>query len=294
MSKFQEALQSGKFLVTMGIEPPKGINLDYFLKSLQGCKGKVDAVDMPDNRSANIHLSAFAASLIAKDKGVDPIVALSCRDRNRLALSSDLLGVYALGLRNVLCVTGDYLTFGDAVEAKPVYDLDSVQAIQMVRQLEEGKDIGGNDLNGAPSFCVGCVANPQAVPLEPQLLKLEKKIEAGAEFIQTLDIFDLERSRPFFERLKGKNVKVLAGVRLIADRHVRLSGEGKLPGNPIPEGIIEEIKGLKGEGEIVERSRKRMVDMITQVKDSGLCHGVHLTAEGHEDLIPQIIEEAGI
>ncbi len=138
------------------------------------------------------------------------------------------------------------------------------------------------------------VSHPQAVPLEPQLLKLGKKIKAGAEFIQTLDIYDLERSRPFFEHLKGKDVKVLAGVRLITDRHVRLSDEGKLPGNPIPEDIIEEIKGLEGEGEVVERSKKRMVDMITQVKDSGLCHGGHLTAEGHEDLIPQIIEEAGI
>jgi len=274
--------------------PPKGINLEPFLELLEGPAQKVDAVNLPDNRSASIHLGSFAAALLAKQRGVEPILTLSCRDRNRLALSSDLLGASALGLGNILCVTGDYLTFGDTVEAKPVYDLDSVQAIQMIRRLEKGKDIGDNDLDGSPAFCVGCVANPWAVPLEPHLLNLEKKLAAGAEFIQTLDLFDLDDAVPFFEYLKGKDVKVLAGVRLISEKEVRLWEHGKLPGNPIPREIIEEIADLGRADQVIESSKGRVVKMIKRLKDSGLCHGVHLTADGHEGLIPRIIEEAGI
>ena len=294
VSKFQEALHSGKFLVTVGIKPPKGTNQELFLGSLEGLADRVDAVNFSDNRSAKIQMSALAASLLAKDRGIEPILAISCRDRNRLALSSDLIGAYALGLRNLLCVTGDYLTFGDAVEGRPVYDLDSVQTIQMIRQMENGKDIGGNDLDGAPVFCVGCVANPQAVPLEPQLLKLEKKLIAGAEFIQTLDLYNLDRSKPFFSFLKERDVKVLAGIRFITEREVRLSEERRVPGNPIPEAIKQEIKNLESTEEIAERAKIRMTEMIKRLKDSGLCHGVHLTVEGREELIPEMIKEAGI
>jgi len=294
VSKFQEALHSGKFLVTVGIKPPKGTNPEPFLGSLEGLADRVDAVNFPDNRSAKIQMSALAAALLAKDKGIEPILAISCRDRNRLALSSDLLGAYALGLRNLLCVTGDYLTFGDVVEGRPVYDLDSVQTIQMIRRMENGKDIGGNDLDGAPVFCVGCVANPQAVPLEPQLLKLEKKLIAGAEFIQTLDLYDLDGSKPFFSFLKERDVKVLASIRFITEREVRLSEERRVPGNPIPEAIKQEIKDLESTEEIAERAKIRMTEMIKRLKDSGLCHGVHLTVEGREELIPEMIKEAGI
>ncbi|MFH1481716.1 MAG: methylenetetrahydrofolate reductase [Pseudomonadota bacterium] len=294
MIRFKEALQSGKFLVTAGICPPKGTHLEPFLTTLDGLAGKVDAVTFPDGRAARIHLSAVAAAFMAKNRGLEPILALSCRDRNRIALSSDLLGAHSLGLHNLLCVTGDYLTFGDAVEAKPVYDLDSVQLIQMIRELEKGVDIGGNGLDGAPAFCVGCVANPQAVPLEPQLLKLEKKLRAGAEFILTLDLFDMDRSTAFFERLKGKGVKVLAGIRLVTERDMALSDQGRLPGNPLPEEMKEGLKAIGERDKIIESARGQMVDLIKRLKGSGLCHGIHLHAEGYEDLLPQIIQEAGI
>ena len=159
---------------------------------------------------------------------------------------------------------------------------------------EKGKDAGNNDLDGSPVFCVGCVANPQAVPLEPQLMKLQKKIMAGAEFILTLDIFDLDKAIPFFDHMKGKEVKILAGVRLITETDLRLSEQGKLPGNPLPDSIKEEVKALQGTDEIVENSRTRMIEMIKRLKETGLCHGVHVTMDGHEDLLPQIIQEAGI
>jgi 5,10-methylenetetrahydrofolate reductase len=268
--------------------------MEMFLEILEGLAGKVDAMNLPEGRSARIHLGSLAASLLAKDKGLEPILTLSCRDRNRISLSSDLLGAYAMGIENVLCVTGDYFNFGDTVDAKPVYDLDSVQAIQMIHELVKGKDIGGNALDGAPRFCVGCVANPEAEPLEPQLLKLEKKLAAGARFIQTLDIFDLDRARYFFEHLKDRDVTVLAGIRLITEREVQLHDTGKFPGNPIPESIVEEIRKTGEKEAIVEKAKARMKRMIKEVKDSGLCRGVHLTVDGHEGLIPEILQEVGL
>ena len=294
MTRFKETLQSDKFLVTVEASPPKGVSVEAFLETLEGLAGKVDALNLPEGRSARIHLGSLAASLLAKEKGLEPILTLSCRDRNRLSLSSDLLGAYAMGIENVLCVTGDYFNFGDTEDAKPVYDLDSVQAIQMIRELEKGKDIGGNELDGAPRFCVGCVANPLADPLEPQLLKLEKKLTAGARFIQTLDIFDLDKARFFFEHLKDKDVKVLAGIRLITEREVQLQETGKLPGNQIPESIVEEIKKTSEKKAIKEKAKERMKEMIKEVKDSGLCRGVHLTVDGHEGLIPEILQEVGL
>jgi len=292
MSKFQESLASGKFLVTVEANPPKGPRLGAFLSTLDSWANRVDAVNLPDGRSARIHMGPLAGCLLAKEKGLEPILTLSCRDRNRLSMTSDLLGASALGIQNILCVSGDYFHFGDAEDAKPVYDLDSVQAIRMIRQMEEGRDIGGNELDGNPSFCVGCVGNPQSSPLEPHLLKLDKKLKAGAAFVQTLDIFDLSKSRSFFEHIEGQNVRVLAGIRLITDREVLLAKAGKLPGNPIPEDIEKEINGQENPDRILENARNRMIAMIKEVKNTGLCHGVHLTADGHEDLIPEIIREA--
>lgn len=294
MSKFREALGSDKFLVTVKIESPKGVNLDPFMEALDALSGRVDGVTIPDNRSARVQLGPLAASLKVQEKGLEPILSLCCRDRNRLALCADALGAYALGIENVLCVTGDYFHFGDAPEAKPVYDLDSVQAIEMIHRMEQGRDIGGNDLDGSPAFCVGCVGNPQAVPLEPQLLKMDKKLNAGVDFIQTLDIFDLERSRNFLEHLAGKDVKVLMGVGLITDQEVRLADEGSFPGNPIPQEIIDELDGLGNPEEVLSRAKSRMVEMITQIKASGLCQGVHLTLNGHEKLLSEILQEAGV
>ena len=294
VSKFRQALESDKFLVTVKVETPKGVALEPFLHTLEVLAGKVDGVTLPDNRAARVHVGALAAALKAREKGLEPILSLSCRDRNRLALCSDLLSASALGFENVLCVTGDYFHFGDVPEAKPVFDLDSVQAIQMVHQMEQGRDIGGNALDGAPTFCVGCVGNPQAVPLQPQLLKLDKKLDAGVDFIQTLDIFDMERARSFLEHLRGKPVKVLVGIGLVTDREIQEAKEGRLPGNPVPHDIMDEMGGLTSPEEIAARAKSRMVEMIRQLKGSGLCHGVHLTLNGHEKLLPEIFQEAGI
>jgi methylenetetrahydrofolate reductase (NADPH) len=294
MTSFKEALESGRFLVTVEASPPKGVRLEGFLKSLESLSGVVDAVNLPDGRSARIHLGSLGACMAARDRGLEPIFTLSCRDRNRVAICADLLSAHSMGIRNVLCVSGDYFTFGDAPDAKPVYDLDSVQALQLIRLLETGKDIGGNDLDGAPAFCAGCVANPQAAPMAPHLLKLEKKLAAGAEFIQTLDIHEFERAIPFLERLRGRPVRVLAGIRLVTDREVALWEAGKMPGNALPGPWVEEIKGATDPSEILRKAKARMADMVRQVRASGLCDGVHLTLEGHEHLLTEILQEAGV
>lgn len=294
MSSFQEALESGRFLVTVEACPPKGMRMEGFLQSLESLSGVADAVNLPDGRSARIHLGSLGACLAARDKGLEAIFTLSCRDRNRVAICADLLSAYSMGIRNVLCVSGDYFNFGDAPDARPVYDLDSVQALQLIRLLESGKDIGGNDLDGAPAFCAGCVANPQAEPMAPHLLKLEKKLAAGAAFIQTLDIFEFERAVPFLERLRGRPVRVLAGIRLVTDREVALWEAGKMPGNALPGPWVEDIKGAADFSEVLRKAGTRMADMIRRVKASGLCDGVHLTLDGHEHLLTEILREAGV
>ncbi len=294
MSNWKKALQSGKFLVSVELVPPKGVRVDGFLATLDALSGKVDAVTLPDGRSARIHLNSLAASLMAKEKGLEPIMTLSCRDRNRIALTADALGAYTMGIENLLCVSGDYFSFGDAEDAKPVFDLDSVQTIRMIKDLERGEDIGGNRLDESPTFCVGCVANPQASPPEPHLLKLEKKLSAGAEFVQTLDVYDLEKSKAFFEAAAGLDAIVLTGVRLVTEREIRLSEAGKLPGNPISRELADKITGVGDPDKALDAAREWVVDMIRRIKTSGACQGIHVIAEGNEDLIPGILAEAGI
>ncbi len=294
MSKFQELLKSEKFLVTVEASPPKGGNIEDFFQVLDVLKGKIDAIVLPDAKGAKIHISPVAASILAKDRGLEPIITLSCRDRNRISLNSELMGANALGLKNILCVSGDYVTFGDAPQAKPVYDLDSVQAIQMIRNCERGNDIGGNPVQGEMSFCVGCAANPVADPLEPQLIKVEKKLAAGIDFIQTLEVYEFDHALGFFEHVKEKDVNVLAGVRLITKKDVELCNNGKLPGNPIPEGFRSQIMETASEDEALKKAKDWLVDIIGKVKQSGLCRGIHITAEGNETLIPEILTEAGI
>lgn len=294
MSKFQEDLQTGAFLVTVEACPPKGVETRGFLQTLEALAGKVHAVVLPEGRGARIHLGPLAASLMAREKGLEPILTVTCRDRNRLSLCSDLLGAHALGLQNLLCVSGDYFHFGDVPDARPVYDLDSVQTIQMIREMEQGKDAGGNDLDGSPGFCVGAVANPLAEPLGPQLLKVQKKQMAGAQFLLTLDIFDFEAAQPFFAALPDPKIPILAGVRLITDQDLDLAARGKLPGNPIPADFQKEMAGMTDEAERLAKARGRMVEMIRTLRGSGLCQGVHLTLDGHEQLVPDILKEAGL
>jgi len=291
--KFRDLLLSGKFIVTAQACPPRGTDLTRFKETLSIMKEKVDAVVIPDGRGARIQLGSTASAILARDLGILPIVVFSCRDRNRIALCSDLMQAFSLGLDTVLCVTGDYVSFGDAPDAKPVYDLDSVQALEMIQRMEQGIDAGGNALEGALSFCPGCAANPQASPFEPHLIKLQKKIRAGAEFAFTLDVFEIEKARAFLERIREMESKTIVGLRLLTEKDVVLSEKGMLTGNPVPRRLLESL-GKTNSVDALKSESERLVASLRELRASGLCQGVHIAMEGHEEMLPEILKDAGM
>src|SRR4030042_1377710 len=215
-SLFEEKLSSGKFLVTTEIGPPKGIDISEMVHHIELLKDKVDAINVTDHQSSVMRFPSLGGCLLIKERGGEPILQVTTRDRNRLALQADLLLAYSRGIRNVLCLTGDAVEVGDHKEAKPVFDLDSVQLIKMIRTMESGKDIAGNDIKGTPSFCIGASVNPAADFIEPQLIKFEKKVAAGAQFFQTQGIYDLDCLRRFMQYASQFDVKILAGVIVLA------------------------------------------------------------------------------
>jgi 5,10-methylenetetrahydrofolate reductase len=216
VSSFKRLLKSDKFVVTCEAAPPKGINLEKMVHHIELLKDKVDAINVTDHQSSIMRYPSLGGALLIKEVGGEPILQMTCRDRNRLALQADLLFAAYKGIHNVLCLTGDSIMFGDHKEAKGVFDLDSSQLLGAIRKLESGKDLGGNDLDGSVSFCAGAIVTPEANPLlEPQLIKFEKKVEAGAEFIQTQAVYDLDRFKEFMDYARQFPVKILAGIILL-------------------------------------------------------------------------------
>ncbi len=291
MNKFQDALKSGKFVVTAGLTPPKGVNLAPFRQQVDALKDRVDAITISDNRGAHLAMSSLAASALARQQGSEVICTLTCRDRNRLALAADLLGAYALGIENILPVSGDYLSFGDSPHAMPVFDLDSVQLLEMARSLENGTAPGGQDLNGAPVFFLGGVANPEAKPLPPQVMKCLKKIRARADFLITLDVYDLQKLEAFAAQIGRVEARLIAGVRLIGPGDVARQASGNPPGNLIPPEIMSEFQSLE-ESRAFDLGKRRAVEMIRSIKTRELAHGVYLRADLHPEMIPEVIAAA--
>ncbi|MGQ9687182.1 MAG: methylenetetrahydrofolate reductase [Desulfobaccales bacterium] len=292
MNKFQDALKSGKFVVTVGLTPPKGVNLEPFRQRLASLPKRLDAVVISDNRGANLAMSSLAAGALAKEQGREVICTLNCRDRNRLALAADLLGAFALGLTNILLVSGDYLHFGDTPAARPVFDLDSVQALKLARALENG---GGGDfeLDGPPAFCLGGVANPAAQPLGPQLLKCLKKIQAQADFLITLDVYDLHNLEVFSAQLGTSETKVLAGVRLLGPKDAARQAASNPPGNLIPPDLMAELTGA-AEAQALDLGKRQALELIQTIKTQKLAHGVYLHADFHPEMIPEVMAAAGL
>ena len=213
---FREALKSGKFVVTSEIGPPKGTNIEKMCHHNDILKDRVDAINVTDHQSSVMRFPSIGGCLYIKERGGEPILQMTCRDRNQLALQAELLLAYVRGIRNVLCLTGDAVVVGDHKEAADVFELDSSQMLRAIRQLESGKDLGGNDLDGAVDFCAGAIVTPEAQPIEPQLVKFEKKVESGAEFFQTQAIYDLDNFSEFMEYARQFPVKVLAGIVLLS------------------------------------------------------------------------------
>ena len=292
---FREVLNSGKFVITGEVGPPKGTNLEKMIHHIDLLKERVDALNVTDNQSSVMRFPSLGTCLLIKEHGGEPVFQMTCRDRNRLALQADLLFAYARGIRNVLCLTGDSITVGDHKEAKAVFDLDSVQLIHTVHTLESGRDIAGNELDGAVEFCVGACVTPDADPIEPQLIKFEKKVQAGIQFCQTQAIYDLDNFRKFMEyaRKLDKNTKILAGiVLLVGARMARFMNES-VPGIYVPEELIDELASApKGKG--IEKGIEIAGRLIRQIKEQAICDGVHVMAIGREELVPEILAAAGL
>ena len=287
---FQERLQKGKLAVTCEVNPPKGTDTAELIGSIETLKGRVDAVNVTDGKSSVMGMSALAMSLLLKEKGFEPILNFSCRDRNRLGLQADLLGAAALAIHNVLAVTGDYASMGDHPQCKPVFDLDSIQLLEAIRKLESGQDLGKNPLRGKPQFFKGATISPipdTAAALELQFLKMEKKVAAGAQFFQTQPVFDLRAFESFAKRATRLGVPILAGVLPLKSESMARFLNKNMPGIKVPEALIEEIGNATDR---IKVSIKISARIIQDLK--GLCQGIHLIPAGWEKMVPAILEAA--
>ena len=292
-SSFREVLKSGKFVVTSEIGPPKGTNIQKMLHHIDLLKDKVDALNVTDHQSSVMRFPSIGGCLAIKEQGGEPILQVTCRDRNRLALQAELLFAYTRGVRNVLCLTGDAVVVGDHKAAKGVFDLDSAQLLSTIRQMESGKDLGGNDLDGTVEFCAGAIVTPEANPLEPQLIKFEKKIEAGAEFFQTQAIYDLDKFAKFMEYARQFPVKILAGIILLVSARMAKYMTDNVPGVSVPQSLIDELAAAP-KGEAINKGIEIAGRMIAAIKKESICHGVHVMAIGKEEVVPDILKAAGL
>ncbi|MCL0088807.1 methylenetetrahydrofolate reductase [Dehalococcoidia bacterium] len=290
-SLFEEKLYSNEFLVTTEIGPPKGADISEMVHHIDLLKDKVDAINITDHQSSVMRFPSLGGCLLVKEHGGEPILQMTCRDRNRLALQADLLLAYSRGIVNVLCLTGDSVDAGDHDEAKPVFDLDSVQLLKMIRIMESGTDIAGKELKGAPNFCTGASVHPEADFIEPQLIKFEKKVSAGAQFFQTQGIFDLGSLRRFMQYASQFNVKILAGIIVLASARMARYMNDNVPGIIVAQAIIDELASA-GKGKGLQKGIEVAARLIRTIKEENLCHGVHVMAVGNEGIVPDILEAA--
>ncbi len=287
MSRLKEALESGEFVITAEICPPRGTDTTRFMEKARLLKDRIAAANVTDNQRAVMRLSSLACSVLLMREGIEPVFQMTCRDRNRLALQSDILGAWALGVKNILALTGDDVSFGDHRGAKAVFDLDSVQLVGAVRTLNSGVNLNDKELRGATDFFLGAVVAPEADPWEPESIKFEKKIEAGARFFQTQAIYDMDRFKRFFEGSERFGVKVLGGILLIKSAKMAHYLNKNVPGVNVPAKLIEELEGAP------DQLEKGIEIASRQVKElKGFCHGAHIMAIRQEASVPKIIEGA--
>jgi methylenetetrahydrofolate reductase (NADPH) len=291
--KLTELFQKKEFVITSEVGPVKGCcrngdaPLPPFVKEAEGIRGYVRAINVTDNQSAVMRLGSLAASVLLKQRGIEPIYQLTCRDRNRLALQSDLLSACSLGIDNVLCLTGDHLKLGDHPSAKGVFDLDSVQLLDMARGLNEGRDLMGNALTCPTDLALGAVVNPNFQPLELQLLKMEKKIAAGAQFFQTQAVYDPKLFETFVRMTQGFGVPIQYGLVVLKSPRMANFMNEKVSGITVPEALIQEMASVPPEG-----YKEKAVEITTRLlKEIGpMVQGVHFMPLGWSDIIPQVLD----
>jgi len=288
----QPLFEAGKFVITTEVGPPKGTDITELDEAAEVLRGKVDAANVTDQQSSVMRLGSLPVCHMLKSKGLDPVFQITCRDRNRLALQSDLLSAWVLGVENVLSITGDLPALGDHPQAKPVYDLDSVQLLEVIGKLNGGHDMAGNELKGKPSLFPGAVVNPGAnteAALELQIMKMEKKIKAGARFFQTQAIYEPESFAKFMKRVEGFKVPVLAGVIPLKSAGMARFMNKNVAGVFVPEELIERMADAEDR---VQTGIAITAELIKQLKD--MCQGVHIMAIGWEKKVPLVLDAAGL
>ncbi|CEN80292.1 methylenetetrahydrofolate reductase [Paraclostridium sordellii] len=293
MSLLKEALESGKFAVTAEMAPPKGTDLSHLIKCARAVKGRVHAVNVTDFQSAVMRTTSLTTCKLLKDEGLEPVLQVTGRDRNRIAIQGELLSAGVFGIKNMLALTGDHTIVGDHPQAKPVFDLDCVGILKTAQKLSQGTDMVGNQLKGAPKFYLGASVTPRYTPIEVQLLKMKKKINAGAEFFQTQAVYDIDTMRYFRSHTKDMNTKVLAGIIPLKSPRMAKFMNANVPGIYVPEELIDRLKSV-GKENWVNEGIKIAGELIKQLKEEDLCDGIHIMAIGAEENIPAILDAANI
>jgi len=297
-SKLEKILRSGHFAFTGELGPPRGNNIEAVREKAAPLKGMVDSVNITDNQTAMVRMSSWAASLIAIEEGLEPNYQMVCRDRNRLAMQSDILGASALGIRNLLCLSGDHMQFGDHPQARGVFDIDSIQLIGMVKKMrDEGKFLSGADMNGQPEVFIGAAANPFADPFDWRVYRLAKKVAAGADFIQTQCVFNMDKMREWVRRANDmgltEKIFILAGVTPMKSvgmaRYMKLN----VPGMDVPDAIIKRLQGVDKK-KVADEGINIACEQIAEFKEMKGVAGVHLMAIEWEHKVPEIAERAGM
>lgn len=274
----REKLLRGDFVITVEMTPPKGPDTSALVEKLKELRELTDAVNFTDNPSARMRMCSLAACKLSLDLGFEPVLQMSCRDRNRIAIQSDLLGAHALGIRNLLLMTGDHPLLGDQRETKPVFDIDSSILIKLVRQLNEGFDISGNSLNGKTDFFIGAVVNPNAEPLSPQLKRFEQKLRMGADFFQTQMIFEIERLEKFMDfASKFNGLKILTGIVILRSRRMVNYLAERIPGVSVPSWLLEKVNELS-DSDVEKFGLDLATKLIDQIQNRRLSNGVHILA----------------
>ncbi|MBS7606690.1 MAG: methylenetetrahydrofolate reductase [Candidatus Bathyarchaeia archaeon] len=299
ISELMRSLKSGRFTFTGELEPEKTTNLTRYVEAAKKIKDYVVACNVTDNPQSFAYISSLVASyIIQRDSGLETIYQITCRDRNRIAIFSDLLGAGALGIKNVLALTGDYTTLGDTPQAKPVFDLDSVQLIKMIRRIvDEGVDMNGKPIESPPKFFIGAGANPNANPIEPELIKFEKKVNAGADFFQTQVVFDIEKAKSFLKETSKYNVPVIIGIFPLKSYGVADYFDKNVPGVKVPKELMD---ALAKASEISDKNLRRLKydeinlnyfsSFIKELKKTTSAAGCHIMSVGYEEIIPPLVE----
>jgi methylenetetrahydrofolate reductase (NADPH) len=297
-SNLEKILSGGQFAVTGELGPPKGTDVAVIERKAKLLKGNVDAINVTDNQTAIVRMSSIAVSALLKQMGLEPTMQMVCRDRNRIAMQSDIFGAYALGIRNILCLSGDHQKFGNQPTAKNVFDLDSIQLIQTVKMMrDDHKVLGGDEIEGPPAMFIGAAANPFADPFEYRVIRLAKKATAGVDFVQTQCIYDMDKFEKFMgmarDRGLDEKVHILAGVTPLKSVGMAKYMKEKVAGMEVPDEIINRMKSA-GKEKAREEGLNICVEQIQRLKQIKGVHGIHLMAIEWEEVVHTIVERAGL